>query len=73
MTVLLARAALTDGGCRISVHLAVQDRQALILVLSHQSGHTPEDEGLLREVSAFCIASCGTDTDQKDGGAAAGL
>ncbi|MFI6475279.1 hypothetical protein ACIBL5_34080 [Streptomyces sp. NPDC050516] len=46
VTVLLARAALTDGGRRISLHLADQDHQALILVLSHQSGHAPEGEDL---------------------------
>ncbi|MFD9823289.1 hypothetical protein [Streptomyces violascens] len=68
VTVLLARAALTDGGRRISLHLADQDHQALILILSHQSDHVPEDEGLLREVTALGVVSCGTDTDQEDGG-----
>ncbi|MGW1871254.1 hypothetical protein ACWCPS_37670 [Streptomyces mauvecolor] len=68
VTVLLTRAALTDGGRRISLHLADQDHQALILVLSHQAGHAPEDERLLREVTALGVASCGTDTDQADGG-----
>lgn len=42
VTVLLTRAALTDGGRRISLHLADQDHQALILILSHQAGHAPE-------------------------------
>ncbi|MFE9558153.1 hypothetical protein ACFYOD_32265 [Streptomyces sp. NPDC006703] len=65
---LLARAALTDGGRRISLHLADQDRHALALVLSHQSGHAPEGEDLLREASALGVVSCGTDTDQEDSG-----
>ncbi|KOU50875.1 hypothetical protein ADK54_09500 [Streptomyces sp. WM6378] len=68
VTVLLARAALTDGGRRISLHLADQDHQALILLLSHQSGRAPEDEDLLREVTGRGVVSCGTDTDQEDGG-----
>ncbi|RCH59727.1 hypothetical protein DT019_38070 [Streptomyces sp. SDr-06] len=71
VTVLLARAALSDGGRRISLHLADQDHQALILILSHQSGHTPEGpegEDLLRQVTARGVVSCGTDTDQDDGG-----
>ncbi|KOU49976.1 hypothetical protein ADK54_10340 [Streptomyces sp. WM6378] len=68
VTVLLARAALSDGGRRISLHLADQDHQALILVLSHQSGHSPEGGDLLREVTALGVVSCGTDTDQGDGG-----
>ncbi|GGU46750.1 hypothetical protein [Streptomyces violascens] len=68
VTVLLTRAALTDGGRRISLHLADQDHQALILLLSHQSGHTPEDGDLLREVTGRGVVSCGTDTDQEGSG-----
>ncbi|MEV5942184.1 hypothetical protein [Streptomyces sp. NPDC051994] len=68
MTVLLARSALSDGGRRISLHLADQDHQALILLLSHQAGHAPEGEDLLRELTALGVVSCGTDTDQADGG-----
>ncbi|KOU44870.1 hypothetical protein, partial [Streptomyces sp. WM6378] len=68
VTVLLTRAALTDGGRRVSLHLADQDHQALILILSHQAGHAPEGEDLLREVTALGVVSCGTDTDQEDGG-----
>lgn len=71
LTVLLARAALTDGGRRISLHLADQNHQALILILSHQSGPAPEGpegEDLLREVTALGVVSCGTDTDREDGG-----
>ncbi|WP_406503158.1 hypothetical protein [Streptomyces sp. NBC_00212] len=68
VTVLLARAALSDGGSRISLHLADQDHQALILVLSHQAGLAPVGEDLLREVTALGVVSCGADTDQKDGG-----
>ncbi|MFJ8311088.1 MULTISPECIES: hypothetical protein [unclassified Streptomyces] len=68
VTELLAGAALTDGGRRISLHLADQDHQALILVLSHQPGHAPDGEDLLRQVTGLGVVSCGTDTDQADGG-----
>lgn len=68
MTELLARAALKDGGRRISLHLADQDHQALILLLSHQHGQAPDGEDLLRQVTALGVVSCGTDTDQSDGG-----
>ncbi|MFE9118638.1 hypothetical protein [Streptomyces sp. NPDC007172] len=68
MTELLARAALRDGGRRISLHLADQDHQALILLLSHQRSQAPDGEDLLRQVTALGVVSCGTDTDQGDGG-----
>lgn len=65
----LAAAALEDGGRRISVHLADQDRQALVLVLSHQPGAAdPGDGGLLAELAAMGVLSCGTDTDRDGGG-----
>ncbi|MEU6331603.1 hypothetical protein ABZ851_30630 [Streptomyces sp. NPDC047049] len=61
---LLVGAAVEDGGGRISLHLADQDRQALVLVLSHQSGQAPvEDSHFLTSLAAAgSIASCGTDT-----------
>ncbi|MFI6475442.1 hypothetical protein ACIBL5_35005 [Streptomyces sp. NPDC050516] len=67
MTVLLSWAALGGGGRRIRLHLADQDHQALILLLSHQAGHAPEDEDLLRKVTALGVISCGADTDQEGG------
>lgn len=68
MTVVLVKAALGDGGARISVHLADQDQQALILVLSHQPGHAPVDDALLHELAGMGVVSCGADTDLEDGG-----
>ncbi|MFE9406578.1 hypothetical protein ACFYNY_33275 [Streptomyces sp. NPDC006530] len=70
VTELLALAALKDGGRRISLHLADQDHQALILVLSHQQNHAqgPGGEDLLRRVTGLGVVSCGTDTDEGDGG-----
>lgn len=64
----LADAALEDDGARISVHLADQDQHALILILSHQPGQAAADQGLLTELAALGVVSCGTDTDREDGG-----
>lgn len=69
LTTTLVQAALADGGTRISVHLADQDHQALILVLSHQPGQACPDDGLLHQLAAHAVvSSCGTDTDREDGG-----
>lgn len=62
VTALLVDAAVGDGGTRVSVHLADQNRQALILVLSHQPGQAPADDALLPSIAALGVASCGTDT-----------
>lgn len=62
VTALLVEAAVEDGGSRVSVHLADQNRQALILVLSHQPGQAPADESILPRIAALGVASCGTDT-----------
>ncbi|MEE1751388.1 hypothetical protein [Streptomyces sp. SP18CS02] len=68
LTVRLVVAAVGDGGSRISVHLADQDHRALVLVLSHRPGLAPLDQGLLPEIAALGVVSCGADTDQQDGG-----
>lgn len=69
VTARLVTAALEDGGSRISVHLADQDQQALILVLTHQPGHATGDEQLLHDLAAYpVVSSCGTDTDRDHGG-----
>ncbi|WP_405697758.1 hypothetical protein [Streptomyces sp. NBC_01185] len=62
LTELLVRTAVGDGGKRVSVHLADQDRQALIVSLSHQVGLAVCDETLLRELAALGAVSCGSDT-----------
>lgn len=67
VTRTLATAALSDGGKRISVHLADQDGHALVVAMSHQSATVP-DEAFLTEVTALGVASCGTDVNQDDAG-----
>jgi hypothetical protein len=62
VTALLVDAAVGDGGTRVSVHLADQNRQALILVLSHQPGQAPTDDALLPRIAELGVAVCGTDT-----------
>ncbi|MFD5428815.1 hypothetical protein [Streptomyces sp. NPDC127084] len=68
LTERLVAAALKDGGRRISVHLADQNQQALILVLSHQAGPPPADDELLTELANIGVVSCGVDTDRDGGG-----
>ncbi|MFC8830306.1 hypothetical protein ACFT9I_33825 [Streptomyces sp. NPDC057137] len=62
LTTLLVSTAVADGGRRVSVHLADQDRQALIVALSHQRGLTVADETLLPQLASLGAVSCGTDT-----------
>ncbi|MFE9461657.1 hypothetical protein [Streptomyces californicus] len=62
LTELLVRTAVADGGRRVSVHLADQNRQALIVALSHRPGLTVADGAVLRELSQLGAVSCGTDT-----------
>lgn len=62
LTALLVTTAVADGGRRVSVHLADQDRQALIVALSHRSGLAVADEAVLPQLAALGAVSCGTDT-----------
>ncbi|MFF2732905.1 hypothetical protein ACFVS9_34025 [Streptomyces sp. NPDC058008] len=62
LTDLLVRTAVADGGRRVSVHLADQDRQALIVALSHQPGLAVTDDAVLPELTALGAVACGTDT-----------
>jgi hypothetical protein len=50
------------------VHLADQEQQALILVLSHHTGPSTVDDALLTDLAAVGVASCGVDTDRDGGG-----
>ncbi|MET9556538.1 hypothetical protein [Streptomyces sp. NPDC006645] len=59
---LLVSTAVHDGGRRVSLHLADQDRQALIVVLSHRAGLAVADEQILPAVAALGASSCGADT-----------
>ncbi|MFE3591354.1 hypothetical protein ACFXOY_28040 [Streptomyces niveus] len=61
---LLVATAVNDGGRRVSLHLADQDRQALIVVLSHQAGLAVTDERVLPAIAALGATSCGADTAQ---------
>ncbi|MET9055244.1 hypothetical protein ABZW50_29265 [Streptomyces bacillaris] len=56
------RVAVADGGRRVSVHLADQNRQALIVALSHRPGLPVTDSGVLPELAGLGAVSCGTDT-----------
>jgi hypothetical protein len=64
VTELLVGTAVDDGGRRVSVHLADQDRQVLVVVLSHMSGLAVTDEEVLPRVAALGASSCGADTAQ---------
>ncbi|MEV6425691.1 hypothetical protein [Streptomyces sp. NPDC051662] len=61
---LLVNTAVGDGGKRVSLHLADQNRQALMVVLSHQSGLAVADESVLPRIAELGATSCGTDTGE---------
>ncbi|KQX26958.1 hypothetical protein ASD97_38065 [Streptomyces sp. Root63] len=56
------RAAVADGGRRVSLHLADQNRQALIVALSHRPGLAVAGTAVLAELTSLGAVSCGTDT-----------
>lgn len=63
VVVRLVGVAVADGGRRVSVHLADQDRQVLVMVLSHHAQECPPDETLLGELAVVrTVVSCGSDT-----------
>ncbi|MFE1791950.1 hypothetical protein ACFW7J_26755 [Streptomyces sp. NPDC059525] len=63
---MLAEAAVTAGGRRLSLHLADQDQRVLALVLAHTPARTEED--VLPALGALrSVAACGTDTDDTEG------
>ncbi|MEV8396666.1 hypothetical protein [Streptomyces niveus] len=62
VTKLLVGTAAADGGRRVSLHLADQNHQALIVVLSHRPGLAVTDESVLPEIAALGASSCGADT-----------
>ncbi|MET8061179.1 hypothetical protein [Streptomyces microflavus] len=62
LTELLVRTAVADGGRKVSVHLADQGRQVLIVALSHQPVHEVADDAVLPELTRLGAVSCGTDT-----------
>lgn len=62
LTELLVRTAVADGGRRVSVHLADQGHQALIVALSRQSAQEATNGTVLPELTRLGAVSCGTDT-----------
>lgn len=62
LTELLVRTAVADGGRRVSVHLADQGRQALIVALSHKPVHAVAHDSVLPELARLGAVTCGTDT-----------
>lgn len=58
---LLVETALSDGGRRLSVHLADQDGQALVVVLSHRADLALSGTDVLPRLAALGATSCGTD------------
>ncbi|MFI8932553.1 hypothetical protein ACIG3E_33435 [Streptomyces sp. NPDC053474] len=64
----LARAALADGGQRITVHVADQNGAALIMVMSHQDGPGEPVEALLPMIAALGVRSCGADIEGDEAG-----
>ncbi|MFF2716810.1 hypothetical protein [Streptomyces sp. NPDC058011] len=62
LTELLVRTAVAGGGRRVSVHLADQGRQALIVALSHQPVHAVADDRVLPELARLGAVTCGTET-----------
>ncbi|MFH9426434.1 hypothetical protein [Streptomyces sp. NPDC017529] len=59
---LLVETAVEAGGRRVSLHLADQGGQALVLVCAHQPGPRFDSEMVLRRVAGLGAVSCGTDT-----------
>ncbi len=62
LTELLVRMAAADGGRQVSVQLADQGQQALIVALSHRPMRPVVDGGALLELAGLGAASCGMDT-----------
>ncbi|WP_031087401.1 hypothetical protein [Streptomyces sp. NRRL WC-3549] len=62
LTAALVGHAVAGGGRRVSVHLADQDHQAVIVALSHQPGPAAGDTTVLPGLSGLGAVSCGTDT-----------
>ncbi|MFJ9635007.1 hypothetical protein ACIRU8_45680 [Streptomyces sp. NPDC101175] len=61
VVLLLVSSVVGDGGRQISVHLAEQDHQALILVLSHRPEATDLQDQVLPRLHDLGAVSCGTE------------
>ncbi|WP_405853892.1 hypothetical protein OG407_00460 [Streptomyces sp. NBC_01515] len=61
MVLLLVSSVVGDGCRHISVHLAEQDHQALVLALSHQAEPGDLHDVVLPRLHELGAASCGTE------------
>jgi hypothetical protein len=61
IVLLLVATVVDDGGRHISVHLAEQDHQALILALSHQPEPANLGDAVLPRLHELGAVSCGTE------------
>lgn len=57
----LVATVVQDGGRHVSLHLAEQDRQALILALSHQPNPADLGDTVLSRLAELGAVSCGTE------------
>ncbi|MFI8944086.1 hypothetical protein [Streptomyces syringium] len=60
---MLVTEAVTGGEGRISVHMAPQDSEVLVAVLTHRPGRAPADHHTVRQVAAHrVVVECGAHT-----------
>lgn len=57
----LVAAVVADGGRHVSLHLAEQDHQVLLLAFSHRPQPAALDAGVLPRLSELGAVSCGTE------------
>ncbi|MEU9333159.1 hypothetical protein AB0D49_08335 [Streptomyces sp. NPDC048290] len=58
----LVTTVVADGGRRVSLHLAEQAHQLLVLALSHQPHPPALDDGALPRLRELGAVSCGTES-----------
>ncbi|MER7645403.1 hypothetical protein [Streptomyces sp. NPDC126522] len=61
VVLFLVSTVVADGGRHISVHLAEQDHQALVLALSHQAEPGGLQDAVLARLHELGSVSCGTE------------
>ena len=61
VVLLLVSTVVEDGGRHVSVHLAEQDHQALVLALSHQAELGDLQDAVLARLHELGAVSCGTE------------
>ncbi len=58
----LVATVVADGGRHVSIHLAEQDGQVLLLAFSHQPQPPELEDGILSRLRELGAVSCGTET-----------